>query len=66
MDELCKKLEEAVICANDVQSHPEAVNRRNDAIAFINNIRSDPSNWKVAFQTFLMTTNVFLLVFLHL
>lgn len=65
MDELCKRLEEAVVCANDVQFHPEAVKSRNDAISFINNIRSDPSNWKVAFQTFLMTTNVVLLFFLN-
>lgn len=58
MDELCKQLEEAVICANDVQSHPDVVKRRSEAISFINDIRSNPSSWNIAMQTFFMTNNV--------
>lgn len=58
MDELCKQLEEAVLCANPKQSNTVSMKSMEDAISFINNIRSNRSSWKIAFQTFLMTNSV--------
>ena len=61
MDEISKRLEEAIICAQDADTSPSAVERRHAAISFINELRSNPQSWKIAFQTFLSSSQVFLL-----
>ena len=63
MDELCKQLEDAIIYANNVQTGPEVVQQRNEAISFINDLRSDQNCWKIAVETFLGTNNVIIIVF---
>ena len=63
MDELCKQLEEAIIYANNSQTGPEVVQRRNEAISFINDLRSDQNCWKIAVETFFRTNNVIIIAF---
>ena len=58
MDNLCKQLESAIICAQDGDSAPASVERKNASIAFINNMRGDPNSWNIAFSTFQGTTDV--------
>lgn len=58
MNEQCKYLEESIICAQSADSDSASVQRRNEAITYINNLRSDVGSWKLSFQTFLHTTNV--------
>lgn len=58
MDSICKQLESAIIYAQDVDSAPASVERKNASITFINNMRGDPSSWKIALSTFQGTTDV--------
>ena len=58
MDTNWKALEESIIYAQRADSDPASTQRRNEAIAYINNLRNDPGSWKLAFQTFLNTGEV--------
>lgn len=58
MDDVCKQLEEAIIYAYDTDSSSGSQERRNAAISLINDMRANPSSWKIAISTFLSSKNV--------
>lgn len=58
MDDVCKQLEEAIIYAYDTDSPSSSQERRNAAISLINDMRANPSSWKIAISTFLSSKNV--------
>lgn len=58
MNDVCKQLEEAIICAYDTDSPNSSQEARNAAISLINDMRANPSSWKIAVSTFLSTKNV--------
>ena len=58
MNDVCKQLEEAIICAYDTDNTDNSQERRNAAISLINDMRANPSSWKIAISTFLSSKNV--------
>ena len=58
MDEQCNYLLNSIVCAQSVETDPVSVQRRNEATAYINNLRNDSGSWKVALQAFLHCDNV--------
>ena len=66
MDALCKQLEDAIICAYESDPADHTSNRKTEAVSLINDLRSNPASWKIAFTTFLGTENAGNWFLLHL